>query len=158
MPQVIKNTDLSSFAESHLTPTTDFPWDTPLVQASDPKMELPSLQLFKEIIAYVKPKMPKASAYTQNGKFDCDDYSFLFKGFVAQWYQKNRPNDLPMAIGIGWGLYSTFGNNEYHSLNWVFLDDSKLYWIEPQDVREKSFDAIIKEFDGDRDRVNLLMV
>ncbi len=159
MPHQISHTGLSKFARQHMQPLPGTPGGRTLVQASDPQMEMTSKVLLQEIFADVIPLMPDEADYAQDGRFDCDDFAFAFKGLVCKWYQKKRPNQLPVAVGVGWGMFKTFGNRAYHALNWVFLDDDRrLYWIEPQFVTTRSFDATLEPFSKTHDRVNLLIV
>lgn len=158
MPRTITHITLSRYARDHMTPLPDTVTRT-LVQASDPLMELPTQTMLREIVESVKPDMPHADDYTENGKFDCDDFAYAFKGLATRWYQENRPALLPMAIGVSWGQFQFFGDGQYHALNWVFLaDDQKLYWIEPQFLRSKPFEDSLARFSKSRDRVNLLIV
>lgn len=158
MPPTITHITLSRYASDHMTPLPGTVKRT-LVQASDPLMELPTQAVLLEIVEAIKSDMPHAEDYTENGKFDCDDFAYAFKGLATRWYQKKRPTLLPMAIGVSWGRFQFFGNGEYHALNWVFLaDDQKLYWIEPQFLRSKTFEECLARFSKSKDRVNLLIV
>ncbi|WP_300033673.1 lectin MOA-related protein [uncultured Roseobacter sp.] len=155
----LNHTSLVKYASQHMKPRPRSLSTRTLVQASDPDMEIPTKDQLISIVDAIRPRMPNGSEYTQNGKFDCDDFAFSFKGLVTQWYQENRPNDLPFAIGIGWGQFSSFSPDEYHALNWVFLaDDRKLYWIEPQMIASDPLDRAMSQFSKTGDRVNLLIV
>ncbi|MEM9584950.1 MAG: lectin MOA-related protein [Pseudomonadota bacterium] len=129
------------------------------LRVSDTKMELPSLELFKTIIDDIRDQMPHENEYTKLNAFDCDDYSFILKGLISQWYRHNRPSDLPFAMGIAWGFFNSFSRTEFHSLNFVFIaDDRKLRWIEPQFLRSKSLEQATARFRSDLDEVSLLML
>lgn len=158
MADFISNTALASFARNTIKPVPGSGLQFPLVQASDPEMELPSRALFEDIMALVKQEIPPGTEYTEDGKFDCDDFSFMFKGLTAKWYQKTRPNSAPIATGIGWGIFPGFGGNVYHALNWVILDDRRMYWIEPQDIATKDLDEAMRRLNRNGDSANLLMV
>ncbi len=159
MASTITHIALSNYASQHMKPLPGAPFSRTLVQASDPKMELASNTLFDEIVNHIRPEMLDASEYTKNGQFDCDDFAFAFKGLVTNWYRTNRPNFLPMAIGIGWGKYAKFGDGEYHALNWVFIeDDQRLYWVEPQFIHSKPLKDSMAQFSKTQDRVNLMIV
>ena len=129
------------------------------LRISELTMEFPSLSLLETIVADIRSDMPKKAEFTKVNKFDCDDYSFIFKGLVGQWYRRNRPNELPFAIGVAWGHFHRFSPGEFHSLNFIFLaDDRKLQWIEPQFIRESSLTDAMVKFSASRDTVSLLML
>ncbi|MEM6375562.1 MAG: lectin MOA-related protein [Pseudomonadota bacterium] len=129
------------------------------LRASDLKMELPDKNLFRQIVDDIKPEMPHKDEYTKINLFDCDDYAFIFKGLVSQWYRHNRPNDLPFAMGIAWGFFRAFSPTEFHSLNFIFLaEDRKLRWIEPQYIRSETLEQSTARFRSGQDKVSLLML
>ena len=130
----------------------------PLVLASDIKFEQPSRALFDQAYAFVKASIPDENAYTKIDLFDCDDFSYIFKGLISKWYQENRPDDFPLAIGVCWGIFPGFGQNLVHSMNWVILDDGLLYWIEPQFVRTRDTSESMRKSETSTDRLNLIMV
>lgn len=159
MALTITSDNLARYARQHMRPMPTAPFAQTLVQASDPKMELPTAKMFAEIVELLRPRMPEGEEYSQDGRFDCDDYTFIFKGLVCDWYRAERRRDLPLALGLGWGRFTGFGQNLYHALNWVILaDDEKLYWVEPQDLRDKPLDDTMRRYSKRGDRVNLLMV
>ncbi|WP_152912643.1 lectin MOA-related protein [Candidatus Rhodobacter oscarellae] len=129
------------------------------LRASDIKLELPSLNLLQNVVNDIENEMPHKDEFTKHNFFDCDDFSFIFKGLVSQWYRKNRSNDLPFSVGIAWGFFNSFSPGEFHSLNFVFLgDDRKLYWIEPQLIRSGSLEDAMSTFKKNHDEVSLLML
>lgn len=156
MPETIRTEHLQSFAQRKMRSRKG---GITRVRVSDPKMELPPLALFTTMVAEIKGDMPDASEYTENGEFDCDDFAFIFKGLVTQWYRKNRADQLPFAIGVAWGDFNAFSKGQFHALNWLFLaDDKLLYWIEPQHIHSSPLDDAMAKFEKTLDRVDLLIV
>jgi len=130
----------------------------PFVLASDVTFEKPSRALFDQAYAFVKASIPHEDTYTEIDFFDCDDFSFIFKGLISKWYQENRPRDFPLAIGVCWGIFPGFGQNLIHSMNWVILDDGLLYWIEPQFVLSRAQSEAMRQSEVSIDRLNLVLV
>ena len=130
----------------------------PLILASDATFEQPTTATFNAAYEFAKAQMPHENDYSKIDLFDCDDFSYIFKGLIAQWYQETRPNKLPLAMGICWGLFPGFGQNLIHSMNWVILSDGVLHWIEPQFVRSRSQSEAMRQSEVSRDRLNLVMV
>ena len=130
----------------------------PIVLASDSRFEQPSRALFDQAYEFAKASIPHENTYTDIDFFDCDDFSYIFKGLISKWYQENRPREFPLAIGVCWGLFPGFGQNLIHSMNWVILDDGLLYWIEPQFVLSRPQSAAMRKSDVSIDRVNLVLV
>jgi len=60
--------------------------------------------------------------------FDCDDYSFVLKGSFSM-YGKNIGLKASICLGIAWGLFNW--RLEFHSCNWILLDDYSFWWVEP---------------------------
>ncbi|NRB04675.1 MAG: lectin MOA-related protein [Rhodobacteraceae bacterium] len=129
-----------------------------LVLASDTTFEMPSKTLFDEAYGFAKDAMPHGDTFSKVDFFDCDDFSYIFKGLISKWYQENRPHDLPLAIGISWGLFPGFGNNEIHSMNWVIFDSGELHWIEPQFVNGKAMHEAMRASDTSRDKLNFVLI
>lgn len=48
---------------------------------------------------------------------------------MASIYGKNKKLKASICIGIAWGFFKW--RKEFHSCNWVLLEDGDLYWIEP---------------------------
>ncbi|MEL7092362.1 MAG: lectin MOA-related protein [Pseudomonadota bacterium] len=156
MVETVTRTTLKNFARDKMR---DHNGKVTRVRASDQEMELPAITLLREIVDDIKPNMPSKDEFTKVNFFDCDDYSFIFKGLVSDWYRKKRPNDLPFAIGIAWGYFSSFSPQEFHSLNFVFIgDDRKLRWIEPQMIRESTLEQATARFRKGHDKVSLLIL
>lgn len=95
---------------------------------TDTGFYLPSIHETRQVLQTVVV----SNAGTSGEKFDCDDYSFSFKGNVALYCRDNIQTDFSMCIGISWAYYSWSGG-ELHAINWVLCDDNSFYWIEPQD-------------------------
>lgn len=130
----------------------------PIVLASDGMFELPSRAVFDHAYGFAKESIPDENTYTEIDLFDCDDFSYIFKGLISKWYQENRPNQLPLAIGVCWGLFPGFGQNMIHSMNWVILDDGILHWIEPQFIASRTQSEAMRKSETSTDRVNLILV
>lgn len=63
----------------------------------------------------------------QSEKFDCDDFSAVFKAFVADKQRESWEIIYPYAFGL---LYGNLPNP--HAINW-FIDSNKtLHFMEPQ--------------------------
>ncbi|MEL7165927.1 MAG: lectin MOA-related protein [Pseudomonadota bacterium] len=156
MVETVTRTKLAQFATSTMR---DHKGNVTKLRVSDQTMELPTGTLFRQIIDDIKPEMPKKAEYSGLNLFDCDDYSFIFKGLISQWYRHNRRTELPFAIGIAWGFFSSFSPQEFHSLNFVFLgDDRILRWIEPQMIREETIEKATAKYKPAHDKVSLLIL
>ena len=94
MPETIRTQNLHQFAQAKLRNRKGGPTR---LRVSDPRMELPPMDVFQTIVADIKGEMPNASEYTEHGEFDCDDFAFIFKGLITQWYRRNRPQELPFV-------------------------------------------------------------
>lgn len=158
MPQRIEKATLEQGFRSQFATTDPHAQPRPIVLASDMEFELPSRALFDEAYAFVKASIPHEDTYAKIDYFDCDDFSYIFKGLLSKWYQENRPQDYPLAMGICWGLFPGFGQDLIHSMNWVILDDGVLHWIEPQFVLSRDQSDAMRQSNKSRDRLNLIMV
>lgn len=130
----------------------------PMVLASDVKFEQPSRSLFDQAYEFAKASIPHENTYTEIDLFDCDDFSYIFKGLISKWYQENRPEQLPLTVGVCWGIFPGFGQNLIHSMNWVILDDGVLHWIEPQFVLSRTQAQAMRKSEVSTDRLNLIIV
>lgn len=158
MPTIIDKPILEQGFQSQFQTTNPTHQPTPIVLASDKRFEQPSRALFDEAYAFAKQSMPHEDTYTGIDFFDCDDFSYIFKGLIACWYQEKRPRELPLAVGMCWGIFPGFGQNLIHSMNWVILDDGILHWIEPQFVLSRDQSEAMRQSEVSIDRLNLVMV
>ncbi|WP_299042877.1 lectin MOA-related protein [uncultured Tateyamaria sp.] len=158
MTRRIDKPDLEQGFRSQFATTDPQAQTRPIVLASDMAFELPSRALFDKAYAFVKASIPHEETYAGIDHFDCDDFSYIFKGLLSKWYQENRPHDYPLAVGICWGLFPGFGQDLVHSMNWVILDDGVLHWIEPQFVLSRDPSEAMRQSNKARDRLNLAMV
>lgn len=158
MAKTIAKTDLENGFRSQFQTTDPNAQPHPIVLASDVRFEQPSRAMFDQAYAFVKNSIPHENTYTEIDLFDCDDFSYIFKGLISKWYQENRPREHPLAIGVCWGLFPGFGQNLIHSMNWVILDDGVLYWIEPQFVQSREQSEAMRKSEISSDRLNLIMV
>ena len=60
--------------------------------------------------------------------FDCDDYSFVLKGSFSL-YAKRAELKASICLGIAWGFFDW--RQDFHSCNWILLEDFSFYWVEP---------------------------
>lgn len=74
---------------------------------------------------------PIGGAINLGEGFDCDDYTFVFKGNLSLFTRDQLKLKSSICAGIAWGRFSW--RNEYHAANWFMDRDSVLWWIEPQD-------------------------
>eukprot|EP01156_Anaeramoeba_ignava_P011255 Anaeramoba_ignava/a482504_22.p4 GENE.a482504_22~~a482504_22.p4 ORF type:complete len:144 (+),score=11.40 a482504_22:2655-3086(+) len=100
---------------------------------SDSSLYLPSEEEIEEFIR----NNPIQPAYDLGEGFDCDDFSFTFKGQISL-YGRYRQLEHSLCVGIAWGFFEW--RNGIHATNWVLCDNNKFYWIEPQDGKIYSID------------------
>jgi hypothetical protein len=94
---------------------------------SDSSYYLPSL---REMQAFISAHPITSSIYLGEG-FDCDDYTFVFKGNMSLFTRDNLQLKHSVCVGIAWGYFTW--RPEYHAVNWFLDNDGVLRWIEPQD-------------------------
>lgn len=66
--------------------------------------------------------------------FDCDDFTYVFKGRICQVNREKYQLEYSFGIGIAWGKFSwAYDGAQLHATNW-FLDpvDGQVKWAEPQ--------------------------
>jgi hypothetical protein len=108
---------------------------------SDNKFYLPTLEEISTYVTSPATTVKPPESFTE--AFDCDDFSFAFKGSLCL-YTRDKIN-IPHSIcfGIAWGRFTWL--NEFHACNWVVTDDLVLRWIEPQTQKFFPLTACRKE-------------
>jgi hypothetical protein len=96
---------------------------------SDVNYYLPSIN---EMKLFIDSHPITSNIYLGEG-FDCDDYTFVFKGNMSLFTRDHLQLKASVCVGIAWGLFSW--RPEYHAVNWFLDKDSVFWWIEPQDGR-----------------------
>lgn len=87
--------------------------------------------------------------------FDCDDFTFILKGRAALYGRNIFKLIYSMCLGIAWGYFKWVPPSEYHSCNWVVLENSdnfEFFWLEPQTSELKPLDQCL------RGRLRLMIV
>lgn len=91
---------------------------------SDSRYYLPDYTELQNMLA----QNPVFSSNDLGEGFDCDDYSFVLKGSFSL-YGKNIGLEASICLGIAWGLFNW--RSEFHSCNWILLDNFTFWWVEP---------------------------
>jgi len=126
---------------------------------TDEEYWLPSKEFITKKLLPSYKKYMKDNKINYSRKFDCDDFSALFKSFSQKFYTDLVINKTPQAIAVGEIYYrkiSTFKTDfsflallpmklpieipitveENHAINVVILDDTSIIFIEPQSGEE----------------------
>lgn len=94
---------------------------------SDASYYLPSLN---ELQLFINTHPITSNIYLGEG-FDCDDFTFVFKGNMSLFTRDQLQLNYSVCVGIAWGYFSW--RNEFHAVNWFLDKDFELRWVEPQD-------------------------
>jgi hypothetical protein len=103
-----------------------------VVYISDPQYYLVDKSILPQI------KQTKDFKYSID-TFDCDDFSFLKKGYEEEYAYTCNKN---YAFGIIWVYSPTKGYG--HALNFFFDENGELYFYEPQ--QDRYFTEVIDEW------------
>jgi len=97
---------------------------------SDRKFYLPTLAEFKRYIRIYQITVSPHNPVKGTEGFDCDDFSFVCKGYVSIYNRQLAKKKHSWAVGIIWGNFSWV--NEFHATNWVLTKHDGLFLFEPQ--------------------------
>ncbi len=95
---------------------------------SDDKLYLPTHAEIDTIIADPRTHVTGFAGARQ--RFDCDDFSFVFKGNMSLYARDINGLTHSLCVGIAWGGFTWIAGR--HACNWVLTQDERLRWIEPQ--------------------------
>lgn len=88
---------------------------------------LPSIN---EMQSFINRHPITSNIYLGEG-FDCDDYTFVFKGNMSLFTRDTLQIEYSVCVGIAWGYFTW--RPEFHAVNWFLDNGGTLRWIEPQD-------------------------
>jgi hypothetical protein len=94
---------------------------------TDSSYYLPSLN---EMQIFINTYPISSNIYLGEG-FDCDDFTFVFKGNMSLFTRDQLRLNYSVCVGIAWGYFSW--RTEFHAVNWFLDKDLVLRWVEPQD-------------------------
>jgi len=97
---------------------------------SDKKFYLPTLAEFKKFLQIYRITVSPNNPVQGTEGFDCDDFSFICKGYVSIYNRNVAFKKHSWAVGIIWGNFSWV--NQFHAANWVLTRHNGLYLYEPQ--------------------------
>ena len=115
---------------------------------ADDQYYLPSLDEVKSF----HEQNPIQHAPELNEGFDCDDFSFVYKGMISLYGRNEIQQQGSLCVGIAWGHFAW--RNEYHACNWFLDENFNVFWIEPQD----EVDIAIKGLDECEGGLTLVLV
>ncbi len=97
---------------------------------ADEKFYLPTLTEFKKFIQIYQITVSPANPVKGTEGFDCDDFSYVCKGYVSIYNRNVVGKKHSWAVGIIWGDFTWV--RSFHAVNWVLTRHNGLYLYEPQ--------------------------
>ena len=96
---------------------------------SDERFYLPTLDEIQTFVTSPSNRIRRPASFSET--FDCDDFSFVFKGNICLFTRDRLNIQHSICVGIVWAKFNWTAGP--HACNWVLTSDQTLRWIEPQD-------------------------